>query len=110
MWKDKKAKQEDIPDRLTSTLTFIDKECFVNIFAILQVLATIPISSSSCERSISALRNLKNYLRNTMSQDRLNGLAIMHAHADVDLDLSEVIDLFANLHQRRMRMANILED
>ena len=110
LWKDKKAKQEDIPDRLTSTLTFIDKECFVNIFAILQVLATIPISSSSCERSISALRNLKNYLRNTMSQDRLNGLAIMHAHADVDLDLSEVIDLFANLHPRRMRMANILED
>jgi hypothetical protein len=110
LWKDKEGKKEDIPDRISFTLKFTDKECFVNIFAILQVLATIPITSSSCERSISVLRNLKNYLRSTMSQDRLNGLAIMHAHADVNLNLGEIIDLFANLHPRRMRMANILQD
>ena len=30
-------------------------------FTILQILATVPISSSSCERSISTLRNLKSY-------------------------------------------------
>ena len=110
LWKDKEGKKEDIPDRISFTLKFTDKECFVNIFAILQVLATIPITSSSCERSISVLRNLKNYLRSTMSHDRLNGLAIMHAHADVNLNLGEIIDLFANLHPRRMRMANILQD
>ena len=46
LWNEKKAKEEDIPDRLT----------------VLQVLATIPISSSSSERSISTLRNLKKLL------------------------------------------------
>ena len=45
-----------------------------------------------------------------MSHDRLNGLALMHTHAEIELDLNELIDLFANLHPRRMRMANILED
>ena len=78
MWRDQQARQADIPDRISETLKLVDKQAFVNIFTILQILATVPISSSSCERSISTLRNLKNYLRNTMGQERLNGLALMH--------------------------------
>ena len=81
---------------------------FPNVFTILQILATIPVTSCSCERSISCLRYLKNYLRGTMGEERLNGLAIMHAHRNIPLDLDEIIDLFASLHPRRMRMANIL--
>ena len=77
---------------------------FYNIFAVLHVLATIPwpISSSSCdfERSISTLRKLKNYLRNTMSHDRLNGLAVMDTHAEIKLDLNELIDLFKPTPQK----------
>ena len=59
---------------------------FYNIFAVLQVLATIPFSSLSCdcERSISTLQNLKNYSRNTMSHDRLDGLALMDTHAEIE--------------------------
>ena len=64
--------------------------------------------AGSCERSISSLRNLKNYLRNTMTQDRLHRLALMHAHRDMDFDLDRIIDLFAEIHPRRMRMGNIL--
>ena len=110
LWMDRAARGEEIPDRVASTLALVDQEAFVNIFEILQILATIPISSSSCERSISSLRYLKNYLRNTMSHERLNGLALMYTHRDMNLDLDRIIDLFANLHPRRMRMANILQD
>lgn len=110
MWKGKKDRREDIPDSIDATLEQIDKDAYVNIYTILQILITIPISSASCERSISTLRNLKTYLRNTMAQDRLNGLALMHAHRDMELDLEKVIDLFANLHPRRMRMENILNE
>ena len=95
MWNEKKTKQD--PDRLSSALIIlVDKECFVNIFAVLQVYETIPISSLNCERSISTLRNLKNYLRNTVSHGRLrlNGLALMDTHAEIELDLNELIDLF----------------
>ena len=65
-------------------------------------MATIPVSSSSCdcERSISTLRNLKSYLRNTMSHGRLNGLALMDTHAEIKLDLNELIDLFQPTAQK----------
>ena len=108
LWKGRDNRGDIIPDSLEATLKDIDKDAYVNIYSMLKVLITIPISSASCERSISSLRNLKNYLRNTMTQDRLNGLALMHAHRDMDFDLERIIDLFAELHPRRMRMANIL--
>ena len=106
----KKDRREHIPDSIDATLEQIDKDAYVTIYTILQILITIPISSASCERSISTLRNLKTYLRNTMVQDRLNGLALMHAHREMELDLEKIIDLFANLHPRRMRMENILNE
>ena len=45
-----------------------------------------------------------------MVQDRQNGLALMHAHREMDLDLEQIIDLFASLHPRRMTMENILNE
>ena len=110
IWKGKNDRREDIPDSIDATLEQIDKDAYVNIYTILQILITIPISSASCERSISTLRNLETYLRSTMVQDRLNGLALMHAHREMELDLEQNIDLFANLHPRRMRMENILNE
>ena len=45
-----------------------------------QLLATWPVTTCSCERSISALRRLKTYLRSTMQQERLLSLAVLHVH------------------------------
>ena len=101
-------KKEDIPQKITETLKVVDPPSFPNVFAILKIVATIPVTSCSCERSISCLRHLKNYLRGTMGQERLNGLALIHAHREIALDLDEIIDLFASKHPKRMRMANIL--
>ena len=109
MWREKKEEGGEIPDRVSTTLKLVDQASFPNIHTILVILATIPVTSCSCERSISSLRLLKNYLRNTMGQSRLNGLALMHAHKSLPLDLNQIIDLFASLHPRRMRMANILD-
>ena len=103
-----KGKNDRREDSIDATLEQIDKDAYVNIYTILQILITIPISSASCERSISTLRNLKTYLRSAMVQDRLNGLALMHGHREMELDIEQIIDLFANLHPRRIRMENIL--
>ena len=84
---------EDIPDSTGATLYQIDKDAYVNIYTMLQILITIPILSASCERSISAQRNLKIYFRNTMVQDRLNGLGLMHANIEMELDLEKVVKL-----------------
>ena len=113
MWMQKRdeffvQRQENVPEKISETLKVVDPPSFPNVFAILQILATIPVTSCSCERSISSLRHLKNYLRGTMGQERLNGLALMHAHREIPLDLDEIIDSFARKHPRRMRMVNIL--
>ena len=59
MWKEKEEQGDEIPDRVASTLKVVDQVSFPNVFSILQVLATIPVTSYSCERSISSLRHLK---------------------------------------------------
>lgn len=110
LWINERNRNANIPDRVSEALAVIDQQAFCNIFTVLQILSTIPISSATCERSISTLRYIKTYLRNTMTQDRLNGLALMYAHRDKHLNLDQVIDLFAQMHPRRMRMADILQD
>ena len=61
IWTEKKEKKGDIPERIASTLKSVYPASFPNIFTILQILATIPVTSCSCdhERSISCLRYLK---------------------------------------------------
>lgn len=41
---------------------------YPNIYKLLQILATLPVSTTSSERSFSSLKRIKTYLRNTMSE------------------------------------------
>jgi len=40
----------------------------------------LPVTSCEAERSLSTLRRLKTYLRTTMSQEQLNGLALLNTY------------------------------
>ena len=54
--------------------------------------------------------SIKDFMRSTMSEDRLTGLALMHIHSDMDINLDEIIDNFAREHPRRMKLDCILKD
>ena len=84
-----------LPDNIATTLKAINFDGFENIKVILRILATLPITSCECERTISALRTLKNYQRSTMVEERLNGLALMQIHQEIIPDIEKVIDKFA---------------
>ena len=45
---------------------------------LIRIYLTIPITSIAAERSFSALKRTKTYLRNTMNQERLSSLSIIH--------------------------------
>ncbi|MCI0139915.1 hAT transposon family protein, partial [Enterococcus faecalis] len=60
------------------------------------------VSTASAERSFSTLRRLKTYLRNTMSDTRLTGLALMNIHFDVEIDSEDILRQFDATGRRRI--------
>ena len=52
-------------------------DVFPNTVIAIRIYLTLPISVASGERSFSKLKLIKNYLRSTMSQDRLIDLSII---------------------------------
>ena len=63
----------------------------------------MPATKATSERSFSALRRVKNYLRATMTQERLNNLLILHVHKERtdSLDVKEVANDFISNSEHR---------
>uniref|UniRef100_A0A8I6YBE3 HAT C-terminal dimerisation domain-containing protein n=1 Tax=Hordeum vulgare subsp. vulgare TaxID=112509 RepID=A0A8I6YBE3_HORVV len=76
-------------------------DCYPNASIAYRILLTIRVTVASAERS--KLKLLKNYLRSTMSQERLNGLAICCIEKNMldNINLDTVIDDFASKNARR---------
>ena len=64
---------------------------------------TIAVSTAHCEKSFSALKRIKNYLRFTMGENRLTNLAIISIERELSnaLVLDDVVTEFAGLDQNR---------
>ncbi len=56
----------------------------------------MPATNASSERSFSALRRIKTYLRSTMKQERLNYLMLLHIHEvrTDEIDLKCIVNEF----------------
>jgi hypothetical protein len=67
----------------TRTLSKEVQSYVPSVMALLHLLLLCPASSAQAERSFSSLRRLKTWLRNTMSQKRLNFVAVCHIHQTI---------------------------
>ena len=79
-WKTQHQENLAAPKKLSAILKEIRhmKVTFPTIFTALQLLVTIPVTTCECERSNSVLKRLQTYLRSTIGEERLNGLALMN--------------------------------
>ena len=79
------------------------KIMFREVFYLLRILLTIPVTTSTAERTFSSLRRLKNFLRSTMSQPRLNHIILLHIHKDKtdNLDMLHIAKEFISVNDRR---------
>ena len=73
---------------------------------LLRQLLVLPASSATAERSLSALRRLKTWMRTTMSQRRLNSVAVIHVHRTRarDVEANEVARDFVGLNASRRQI------
>ena len=78
------------------TLSLPAREMFSEIVTLVRILLVIPATNASSERTFSALRRIKTYLRTTMTQARLNHLMMLHIHCEEtdSLDLKAVAKEF----------------
>ena len=95
--------QQNLPGNLRDTLQVTNKDLYPGVYkALMLLLITMPVSTASAERSFSVMRRLKTYLRATMTTERLSGLALLHAHKDMNIDRDAVIQRFAEGKSRRL--------
>ena len=87
-------------------MNYIKKlENFLNACITYRILLTIPVTVAFAERTFSKLKLIKSYLRSTMLQERLNGLAILSIEKNMleKIYYKSLINNFASKRARKMK-------
>ncbi|CAM9306448.1 unnamed protein product, partial [Heterosigma akashiwo] len=102
-----RVKETKWPHNVLDTLNNdeVEWDLFPNIHIIFLILAVLPVTTSSVERSVSLLRRLKTWLRSSMGEGRLNALAFMMANPDFDVDEEKVLHEWYMAKNRNIHLA-----
>lgn len=78
-------------------------ELYPNLWVALRIACTLPVTVATAERSFSKLKLIKTFLRSSMSQERLSGMALISINHQIGSQISydEVINYFASRKARR---------
>ena len=86
-----------------NVLNYIKRlEYFPNAYIAFRILLTISVTVASTERSFSKLKLIKSYLRSTMLQERLSGLAILSIENEMLAECKNLISNFASQKARKI--------
>ncbi|KAL0423574.1 UNVERIFIED_CONTAM: hypothetical protein Sradi_0892200, partial [Sesamum radiatum] len=106
LYSELKILQGALPNKFISTIAILEfvktLDCFPNISITCRIFLIVPMIVASAERSFSKLKLLKTYLRSSMLQERLNGLAIFCIENDMlgKIDVDSTVDDFASRNAR----------
>ena len=82
-------------------------EVFSETVTLLKILITTPMTTAEAERCFSTLKRIKTFLRNTMTQERLNALDMLSMEKRLVTDMTDfnqkVIENFAGQKERRAK-------
>ena len=94
--------EETSPSHFTEALESCDVDIYPSVCALLEIASVLPVSTATVERSFSTLGLLKTYLRNSTSEDRLNGLALLSIYSEMKIDIDSVLNRFGSSKNRRL--------
>ena len=71
----------------------------------------LPVTSTEGEASFSQLQRLRSFLRATMGEEHLVGLALMQSHRQLvtKLDQDQLVHKFARHQPQRLTLLNIFQ-
>ena len=100
-------KKEDVSQEQFMYSLILEKgvqDTFPNVETMLRIFLVLMISNCSSERSFSKLKRIKNRLRTTMTQERLNHLTLMSSEHDIlrQINFDELINDFASRKARKV--------
>ena len=88
------------------SLSTPQKEYFCKVVKLVKLILVMPATNAQSERSFSALRRLKTWLRTKTSQARLNWCMILHVHQERTdaLPMLSVVNEFVTRSVNRMHI------
>ncbi|KAL4112475.1 hypothetical protein QTP88_016255 [Uroleucon formosanum] len=95
MWKIKLERTEKKPKSGLDAIKECNNIIYPNIFNLLSILCTLPVPTATPERMFSCLKRLKTYTRDTMKEERLNGLTLIAVYRNISITAEEVLDELA---------------
>ncbi|XP_054283575.1 zinc finger MYM-type protein 1-like [Macrosteles quadrilineatus] len=89
-----------------------NKRFLSEVVKVVKLLLVLPASAATAERTFSCLRRLKTWLRSTMTQKRLNHLAILSVHRDIakSIDDKHIARMFVNRVESRCAVFGNFKD
>ena len=95
---------DPLAQTLVETLDVANPAFYPAIYVAVKTLLTYPVLACAAERSFSLMKRLKTLLRNTMTDDHLSSLAILHIHKEKEINVESVLDQFAQHKERRLAL------
>ena len=92
------------------TMEVIQKElthdAYPQYYRMVQLALTLPVGTATAERSFSAMRRIRNWLRSTMAEERFSYLALLNIESDLTaaLDPEDLVQLYACSGKRRIKL------
>ncbi|XP_025425343.1 52 kDa repressor of the inhibitor of the protein kinase-like, partial [Sipha flava] len=92
--------ETDKPKNSMDAIYICNEAMYPNIFKLVKILATLTVSSATNERTFSTLKRIKSYLRNSTSEGRLNGLAMLLINKNGSITPDELLVELSNKKRR----------
>ena len=100
-----KEKDDVVPCIMLEFATFLEPYnlAFQELYHLVCIALTLPVSSASCDRSFSTMKLIKSHLRSIMCDSRLSNIAVLSIESSraESSSLDAFVDEFDARHQNR---------
>jgi len=99
-----KWKKEDVstvPSSAIEALCACHADIYPNVYTLLIILGILPVLTATSEHSFSTMRRLKAYIKSSIGNERMTGLALLSIHRDRQIHGEKIKNDFVASSNRR---------